>query len=44
MASTANPTRPERLARGALWAFSLAVLLFLIAPILVIVPVSYQLP
>lgn len=40
MASTTNRTSSERLARVALWAFSLAVLLFLVAPIIVIVPVS----
>lgn len=42
MALPAYATRPERLARAGLWVFSVAVLLFLIAPILVVVPLSFN--
>ena len=42
MALPAYATGGERAARVALWAFSLAVLLFLIAPILVVIPLSFN--
>ena len=42
MALPAYATRSERIARGVLWVFSVAVLVFLIAPILVVVPLSFN--
>jgi putative spermidine/putrescine transport system permease protein len=42
MALPAYATQSERVARGVLWVFSIAVLVFLIAPILVVVPLSFN--
>jgi putative spermidine/putrescine transport system permease protein len=42
MAIATDSTPTERLARGMLWIYSVAVLIFLIAPVLVIVPLSFN--
>ena len=42
MAMPAYATPSERIARFALWVFSIAVLVFLIAPILVVIPLSFN--
>jgi putative spermidine/putrescine transport system permease protein len=42
MALPSYASRSEHVARGALWVFSVAVLLFLVAPILVIIPLSFN--
>ena len=42
MALPAYATRGERTARAALWVFSALVLTFLIAPILVVIPLSFN--
>ncbi len=42
MALPAYATRGERAARVALWVFSILVLMFLIAPILVVIPLSFN--
>jgi putative spermidine/putrescine transport system permease protein len=42
MALPAYAGRSERFARAALWVFSVVVLLFLVAPILVIIPLSFN--
>ena len=42
MALPAYATGSERAARVALWVFSVAVLVFLIAPILVVIPLSFN--
>jgi putative spermidine/putrescine transport system permease protein len=42
MALPAYASRSEHFARAGLWVFSVAVLLFLVAPILVIIPLSFN--
>jgi putative spermidine/putrescine transport system permease protein len=42
MALPAYATQSERVARAVLWIFSVTVLLFLIAPILVVIPLSFN--